>query len=234
MKRSRNDEDNSEETRAMDMLLLAAGDPKGDAGSLWSSLASPSNSSEAEFWSELLRCVLFASSAAVDCFWLHTWPLWRSPDTSEELLDLLQECALLAKEPWLLRKLLESGVYEARRNKPDMLRDVGSVEACRLLMTTEGFRVNDTCGDDVGFTPLFDVRTRAVASCLLDAGANMSLVLLNEARLPPARVLGWLLDLRPLDAVWPPTWRHFFKLQPCQRVPRQYACPSGGIGEAAV
>ncbi len=96
----------------------------------------------------------------------------------------------------MLRKLLESGVYEARRNKPDMLRDVGSVEACRLLMTTEAFPVDDTCGDD-GFTPLFDVRTRAVASCLLDAGADMSLVLLNEACLPLAALFthGYLAAL---------------------------------------
>jgi hypothetical protein len=145
-------------------------------------------------------------AAAVDYFWLHTWPLWRARHR-EELRDLLQECALFAKQPWLLRKLRTNGLYDARRNKPDMLHDVGSVEACCLLLS-EGFHVDNICGQ--GIPPLFDVRTRAVASCLLDAGASLSLVLLNATSLPPVRVLDWLLELRPRNDVWPAAWPNLF------------------------
>lgn len=182
------------------LLELVAPEPEGEeAEFLWSALA---ERAPLELWHKVLRCVPFANAAAVDCFWLHTWPLWYSPD-SEELCHALQECALFVEHPWLLCKLRASGLYDARRNKPDMLHDVGNVKACRLLLA-EGFRVNNTCAR--GLPPLFDVRTRAVASCLLDAGADMSLVLLNDALLPPLRVLDWLLELRPPTLfvdVWP-------------------------------
>lgn len=197
----------TQERRLLD-LVFAKGDHADDAArSLWQELV---QRAPVPFWGRVLRCVPFANAAAVDCFWLHTRPLWLSPNTSDELRDLLQECAMFAKQPWLLRKLRASGLYHARRNELDMLHDVGNEEACRLLLA-EGFGVDNTDGTPPGYTPLFTARTYAVASCLLNAGADPSRVLLNETYLPRARVLDWLLDLRN-EAVdlWAAAWRNLF------------------------
>ena len=124
----------------------------------------------------------------------------------KKFLSKVAATAIVSSRPWLLRKLRP--LWDASLVPLGALHVVGNAEACRMLLQAGGrFAVNNTQDwHGAGVTPLYCAQSMEVASCLLEARADVAQVLACSERLPRLDVIRWIFELCSAERVWHVAW----------------------------